>query len=322
MIPSLQEAIDKEVLKLQLPDRPRELYEPIRYILDLGGKRIRPLLTLLSCQLFGGDPLKAMNQAIAVEIFHNFSLMHDDIMDEAPLRRGKETVHSHWNQNVAILSGDAMLIISYQYLQRSSEEQLDDLLRCFNSTALKVCDGQQFDMEFENRDDVSVEEYLKMISLKTAALLAGSLQLGAIQANAGKEAQEKIALFGHHLGIAFQLQDDYLDAYGDPKSFGKQVGGDILGNKKTILYLSALESTDEALKAELRAIYHQNKLQGQAKIDRCLELFELMGSKSKVAQMKEEHFEKAIESLKACSGDSEVEAQLIMLAEKLHIRST
>jgi len=321
MIPALQQQIEEELQKLQLPNTPRELYEPIRYILKIGGKRIRPLLTLLSCQLFNGQAENALNQAIAVEIFHNFSLMHDDIMDEAPLRRGKETVHNHWNENVAILSGDAMLIIAYQYLQRSSNEHLDDLLRCFNDTALKVCDGQQFDMEFENRGDVSSDEYINMISLKTAALLAGSLQLGAIQANASREQQEQIALFGHHLGIAFQLQDDYLDAFGDPESFGKQVGGDILANKKTILYLAAIESDNDELRSELKAIYHSETLKGDAKVKRCLELFEEMGSKERVAQLKEEHFDLAIHALKNCEGNSKIETELLGLAEKLHVRA-
>lgn len=318
----LSTLIEERLQAIQLPDKPRELYEPIRYILKIGGKRIRPVLTLLSCQLFGGKPQDALNQALAVEIFHNFSLMHDDIMDEAPLRRGKDTVHKQWNENVAILSGDAMLIIAYQYLQKDSEKHLDELLRCFNETALLVCDGQQFDMEFEGREDVSSEDYIKMISLKTAALLSGSLQLGAIQAGASAEQQKNISEFGHHLGVAFQLQDDYLDAYGDPKSFGKQVGGDILANKKTILYLSALESDNEELRSELWDIYHKNRLNGQEKIERCLQLFEALGAKEKVAELKEKHFELATKALLNCGGESTVEKELVQLAEKLHIRST
>ncbi len=318
----LSTLIEEKLQAIALPDKPRELYEPIRYILNIGGKRIRPLLTLLSCQLFGDKPEKAINQAMAVEIFHNFSLMHDDIMDEAPLRRGNDTVHKQWNQNVAILSGDAMLIIAYQHLQKEAEQNLDELLRCFNDTALKVCDGQQFDMEFEGREDVSSEEYIKMISLKTAALLSGSLQLGAIQAGADAAQQKNIGEFGHHLGVAFQLQDDYLDAYGDPKSFGKQVGGDILANKKTILYLSALESDNDELRTELWDIYHKNRLEGQTKITRCLELFDALGAKDKVEELKEKHFELATQALLKCNGVPEIEKALVQLAEKLHIRST
>lgn len=322
MIEALLKEIEAELKKLQLPEEPNELYEPMRYILGIGGKRIRPLLTLLSCQLFGGGPKSAMSQAIAVELFHNFSLMHDDIMDQAPLRRGQKTVHSQWNSSTAILSGDAMLIISYQYLQQASDEHLDELLRCFNETALQVCSGQQFDMEFESRDDVSPEEYLNMIYLKTAALLGGALKLGAIQANASPRQQNAIAEFGRHLGLAFQIQDDLLDAFGDPESFGKQVGGDILSNKKTILYLSALQSENDQLKKELYAIYHHNSLEGTEKISRCLELFKALGAKKEVENLKDRHFRMAIEALKACEGDPRTEDALFHLAEKLQIRST
>ncbi len=314
--------LENELSELSFPEKPKDLYEPIRYILKLGGKRIRPVLTLLSCQLFGGANKDALNQALAVEVFHNFSLMHDDIMDKAPLRRGKETVHKKWNDSVAILSGDAMLILSYQCLARESGNHLAALLDCFNKTALDVCDGQQFDMEFEEREDVSPDEYLKMISLKTAALLSGALELGAIQADANQDQIDSIGAFGYHLGMAFQLQDDLLDAFGDPKTFGKQVGGDILANKKTILYFSALQSDKQELKDELWKLFHEDKLQGEEKIKKCLSLFENMGAKDKVEYLKEEHFQKANAALLSCNGNKEIEASLLSIAEALQIRVT
>ena len=218
---------------------PRQLYDPIKYILSLGGKRIRPALTLMVCDFFGTDYKKAMSAALAVELFHNFSLIHDDIMDNAPLRRGKRTVHEKWDVNTAILSGDAMLILAYQFFEKYEPQMFQELAKLFSETALQVCEGQQHDMDFETRDDVTVVEYIKMIDHKTAVLLGAAMKMGAIVAEASESDKDKIYQFGRNLGIAFQLQDDYLDVFGNPETFGKQVGGDIISNKKTFLYLMA-----------------------------------------------------------------------------------
>ena len=208
---------------------------PINYILQLGGKRLRPVLTLMTADIFDADYKKALDAALSVEIFHNFSLVHDDIMDDAPLRRGQQTVHEKWDLNTGILSGDAMLIMAYQLFENYEPKTFQDLAKLFSKTALEVCEGQQYDVDFETRDDVTIPEYLKMIEYKTAVLVGAAMKMGAIVANASKSDQEDIYSFGRLLGIAFQLQDDYLDAFGDPKTFGKQVGGDIIENKKTYL---------------------------------------------------------------------------------------
>ena len=227
---------------------PKGLYDPVHYILQLGGKRLRPVLTLMASEIFGADSKKALDAALAVEVFHNFSLVHDDIMDAAPLRRGQQTVHEKWDINTGILSGDVMLILAYRLFENYEPETFRKLAMLFSKTALEVCDGQQYDVEFEDRTDVTIPEYLKMIEYKTAVLVGASLQMGAIVAEASTQDAQAIYDFGRNLGIAFQLQDDYLDAFGDPKSFGKQVGGDIIENKKTYLFLQAqlLSSPKEA----------------------------------------------------------------------------
>lgn len=220
---------------------PINLYRPIQYIVSLGGKRMRPVLTLMAAETFGIDCRKALPAAIAVEIFHNFSLVHDDIMDGAPLRRGHQTVHEKWDLNTGILSGDAMLILAYRYFEQYEPEVFQSLAKLFSKTALEVCEGQQWDVDFEQRDDVTEPEYLRMIEYKTAVLVAAALKMGGIVAQTTQENCDLIYNFGLNLGIAFQLQDDCLDAFGDPETFGKQVGGDIIENKKTYLYLKALE---------------------------------------------------------------------------------
>ncbi len=220
---------------------PKNLYAPISYILGLGGKRLRPVLTLMATDVFGGDYRKALDAALAIEVFHNFSLVHDDIMDGAPLRRGKEAVHKKWDINTGILSGDAMLISSYRFLERYDGDMFKDLVTLLTTTGIEVCEGQQYDVDFETRDDVTIPEYFKMIKYKTAVLVGMALKMGAVIAGADKGSQNMIYDYGENLGIAFQLQDDYLDAFGDPKAFGKQVGGDIIVNKKTFLYLKARE---------------------------------------------------------------------------------
>ncbi|HTE00218.1 MAG TPA: polyprenyl synthetase family protein [Mucilaginibacter sp.] len=247
----LQALISNEVNQLEFAAYPAELYEPIKYILSLGGKRMRPALLLMACDLFDGDVQKAIPPALAIEVFHNFTLMHDDIMDNAPLRRGKTTVHERWNKNVGILSGDVMLIEGYKLMMRVDEPLLRPILDIFNETAVGVCEGQQLDMEFETRNDVSIEEYITMIRLKTAVVLGGALKIGALIGGASKEDAILIQSFGEHLGIAFQLQDDILDVFGNPEKFGKQVGGDIISNKKTFLLLKALELADHVQASQL-----------------------------------------------------------------------
>jgi geranylgeranyl diphosphate synthase type II len=257
---------------------PKGLYEPIQYILNLGGKRLRPVLTLMTTGIFNGDYNKALNAALSVEVFHNFSLVHDDIMDDAPLRRGHKTVHEKWNINTGILSGDAMLIMAYQLFEKYEPTTFQALAKLFSKTALEVCEGQQYDVDFETRADVTIDEYLKMIEYKTAVLVGAAMKMGAIVANASEKDCDAIYEFGKNLGIAFQLQDDYLDAFGDPKSFGKQVGGDIIENKKTYLYLKAIDFSNETDRVELSQLFSSNPEDISAKINTAKQMFVSSGS--------------------------------------------
>ncbi|HPF10415.1 MAG TPA: polyprenyl synthetase family protein [Flavobacteriaceae bacterium] len=291
----------KNALALRLKEEvttkePRTLYEPIDYILSLGGKQLRPVLTLMSCDLFGQDYLKAMNAALAVEWFHNFSLIHDDIMDEAPLRRGAPTVHEKWNLNTGILSGDAMLILAYRFFEGYEPPLFQELAQLFSKTALEVCEGQQYDVDFESRNEVTVSEYLKMITYKTAVLLGAAVKMGAIVAGASEVSKQSIYEFGKNLGIAFQLQDDYLDAFGDPKKFGKQVGGDILANKKTYLYLHALEHAAENDRNTL-LIWFGTKTDAPEKVAEVKAIFERSGTTEATRNMIEQYTQKAFEVL-------------------------
>ncbi len=263
-----------DYLKSQkISKNPRNLYEPIDYILQLGGKRMRPVLTLMTAEIFNADYKKALPAAMAVEVFHNFSLVHDDIMDDAPLRRGKVTVHEKWNINTGILSGDAMLILAYQYFEKYEPKIFRKLAKIFSKTALEVCEGQQYDVDFETRNDVTISEYLKMIEFKTAVLVAAAMKMGAIIAETSKENAKLIYQFGLNLGLAFQLQDDYLDAFGDPITFGKQVGGDIIENKKTFLYIKAIEFATPTQKEELTKWFSQHLEDNSIKIDAVKEIF-------------------------------------------------
>lgn len=252
---------------------PLNLYEPITYILGLGGKRLRPVLVLMATEIFGKDYKQALDAALAIEIFHNFSLVHDDIMDDAPLRRGKATVHEKWNINTGILSGDAMLINAYRLFENYEGETFRKLAQLFGKTALEVCEGQQYDVDFETRDDVTQAEYLKMIEYKTAVLVAAALKMGGIVADANEEEQNSLYEFGRNLGIAFQLQDDYLDAFGDPKTFGKQVGGDIIENKKTFLYLMGMKLGSVDQKAELSNLFSIQPKDASNKIETIKAIF-------------------------------------------------
>ncbi|REG96378.1 polyprenyl synthetase family protein [Flavobacterium aquicola] len=276
---------------------PKNLYEPIDYILSLGGKRMRPVLTLLAAEIFDTDYKKALPAAMAVEVFHNFSLVHDDIMDDAPLRRGKETVHEKWNINTGILSGDAMLILAYQYFEQYEPAVFRDLAKLFSKTALEVCEGQQWDVDFETRKDVTIPEYLKMIEYKTAVLVAAAMKMGAIIANTSVENANLIYDFGLHLGLAFQLQDDYLDAFGDPETFGKQVGGDIIENKKTYLYLKALDFSSAEEKEQLIELFSIPSDDSAAKIVQAKTVFNTTGASEATQKAIEQYTFKAFETL-------------------------
>ncbi|QIE59685.1 polyprenyl synthetase family protein [Rasiella rasia] len=265
---------------------PAQLYEPIQYILTLGGKRLRPVLTLLAADFFGDQDHKAIHAALAVELFHNFSLIHDDIMDNAPLRRGQQTVHEKWDINTGILSGDAMLILAYQLFEGYEPSQFQELAKLFSKTALEVCEGQQYDVDFETRDDVTIAEYIKMIDYKTAVLIGAAMKMGAIVAGASQACCEGIYEFGRNLGIAFQLQDDYLDAFGNPKTFGKQIGGDIIANKKTFLYLTAVANSDPNDSQTLEYLFGVNPKDPSDKIETVKELFVSSGAaKATIAEI-------------------------------------
>lgn len=253
---------------------PKNLYQPIDYILQLGGKRIRPILTLIACDIFSGEYKQALPAAMAIETFHNFTLIHDDIMDDAPLRRGKITVHEKWDINTGILSGDAMMILAYQYFENYEPTIFQQLAKLFSKTALEVCDGQQLDVDFETRNDVTIDEYIKMITLKTSVLIAAALKMGAIVSKTNEEQANHLYNFGLNLGIAFQLQDDYLDTYGNPETFGKQIGGDIIENKKTFLYLKALEISDTNDNSTLQNFYSKKLEDNSKKIKQITSIFD------------------------------------------------
>ncbi|MBC5863895.1 polyprenyl synthetase family protein [Flavobacterium turcicum] len=296
---------------------PRNLYEPIHYILDLGGKRMRPVLTLMSAEIFGADYKNALPAALAVEVFHNFSLVHDDIMDDAPLRRGNETVHEKWNINTGILSGDAMLILAYQYFEQYEPVIFRDLAKLFSKTALEVCEGQQWDVDFEERTDVTLEEYLKMIQYKTAVLVAAAMKMGAIIAETSAENANLIYDFGLNLGLAFQLQDDYLDAFGNPETFGKQVGGDIIENKKTYLYLKAVAFSAEKEAQELRDLFAVQLEDNTDKIERVKELFNASGASKATQDAIQDYTFKAFQMLDQLNVSADKKAMLKAFGENL-----
>ncbi|MCG2459186.1 polyprenyl synthetase family protein [Flavobacteriaceae bacterium F89] len=299
---------------------PQNLYAPIIYILGLGGKRIRPVMTLMAADIFGEDYRRALDAALAIEVFHNFSLVHDDIMDAAPLRRGQEAVHKKWDINTGILSGDAMLICSYRFLERYNGLVFKDLVKLLGKTAIEVCEGQQYDVDFESRDVVTIPEYFKMIEYKTAVLLGAALQMGAIIAEVDKVAQDLIYEYGRNLGIAFQLQDDYLDAFGDPKTFGKQVGGDIIENKKTFLYLKARELASPQELRELDHLFSIAPLDPTDKINAVKNVFLNTGA-SEYAQSEIEGFtQRAFEKLEPLKISEAKKRILRKLGEGLMMR--
>jgi len=300
---------------------PRNLYQPIDYILQLGGKRLRPVLTLMTADVFDVDYKLALPAAMAVEVFHNFSLVHDDIMDDAPLRRGNVTVHEKWDLNTGILSGDAMLILAYQYFENYNPKTFRKLAKLFSKTALEVCEGQQYDVYFKTRNDVTIPEYLKMIEYKTAVLVAAAMKMGAIIAQTSKENSKLIYDFGLNLGLAFQLQDDFLDAFGDPKTFGKQVGGDIIENKKTYLYLKALEFSSPEQKEQLLHLFSIQPEDNSDKINIVKEIFNASGASEATQKAIQDFTLKAFETLEKIDISEDKKALLKDFGENLMSRN-
>ena len=300
---------------------PKNLYEPIHYILQLGGKRMRPILTLMSAEVFDADYEKDLPAALAVEVFHNFSLVHDDIMDAAPLRRGNITVHEKWDINTGILSGDAMLILAYQYFEEYEPIIFRALAKLFSKTALEVCEGQQWDVDFESRSDVTIPEYLKMIECKTAVLVAAAMKMGAIIAKTSDENANLIYDFGLNLGLAFQLQDDYLDAFGNPETFGKQVGGDIIENKKTYLYLKAMEFASPNEKEELVHLFSIHPEDNSDKINSVKQIFHSSGAAQATQKAIQDFTLKAFETLEKMNVSLDKKAMLTNFGENLMKRN-
>ena len=318
-ISEYQGIIVKEIEGFQKENKDFSLYDPVNYILDIGGKRLRPVLTLLATDLFGGVVSDSIKPALGIEVFHNFTLLHDDIMDDAPLRRGQATVHEKWNVNAAILSGDVMFVQAFSLVTSCKNEFLRDVLDLFNVTAVEVCEGQQHDMDFESRNDVSIPEYIEMIRLKTSVLVACALKLGAILASAPKEDAEKLYDFGLNLGIAFQIKDDILDVFGNAALVGKKVGGDILANKKTYLLLKALEDGDESQNITLKSWL--SKEGGADKVEAVTEIFEALSVKEKADEVMDGYYQKSIEALDAIQIDDSKKQYLYDFAEGLMSRT-
>ena len=315
--------INKEIPNLDWKREPYGLYEPIEYTLAAGGKRVRPQLAMIASQMFGGKDEEVLPAALALEVFHNFTLLHDDVMDKADVRRGRPTVHVKWNENTAILSGDQMLIEAYKLLSGVPADKLHIVLQLFNQMATEICEGQQYDVDFESQEQVTIDEYLKMIRLKTSVLLANALQTGAYIAGADKQAQEALYEFGINIGLAFQIQDDILDVWGDPKTFGKAVGGDISCNKKTFVYLEAMRLLgDDAISLEARELKHwysQVLEDNTEKIVAVKEIFERLGVRPLCELVVDDYTNKALELLNTLPQNTATE-QLRQLANKLTTR--
>ncbi|NPA36467.1 MAG: polyprenyl synthetase family protein [Chlorobi bacterium] len=307
----LQQIINNKINSLNIGGEPRGLFEPIEYVLSIGGKRIRPALCLLGYQLFSSEKLsdEIIHPAIGLEIFHNFTLLHDDVMDKADMRRNMPTVHKKWDENTAILSGDAMMIKAYQFITKCPAPVLGEVMDTFNELALGVCEGQQYDMDFENRNDVSVDEYIEMIRLKTSVLIAGSLKIGAIIGGASPKDKELLYDFGEKIGIAFQLQDDFLDVYGDSEAFGKKIGGDIVNNKKTFLLLTALRKAEGRQKDNL---YNWLSVTGndEEKIKAIRKIYNELNIPQDSETLMNNYFNSALKALDQISGDDSVKNDL------------
>ena len=296
---------------------PRELYEPIDYTLRLGGKRIRPTLLLAANAMFGGEITAARDAALGIETFHNFTLLHDDLMDRSPLRRGKPTVYTKWGDNTAILSGDTMFALAWRYFLRQPTPRLQAILQCFNETAIEVCEGQQKDMNFERRDDVTIDEYMDMIRQKTAVLLAGALKIGALYAGAPEEDVRTLYDFGLHLGLAFQLQDDLLDGYGDTAVFGKKTGQDIRDNKKTFLPLTAETLCNDAQRDELHKLFSGSETDEEEKVRRVMAIYDAVNLRSKIENGIDKEFVAAVTCLNSIHVDETLKLPLRELMETL-----
>lgn len=315
--------IIKERIKIESFDgTPIELYEPISYTMDLGGKRLRPSITLMACDVFDGKVEEAVDAALGLETFHNFTLLHDDIMDEAPIRRGKPTVYKRWDSNRAILSGDTMMVLAYDFLLNSPQDLLHKLFTIFNKVGKEVCEGQQYDMNFETESNVSIQEYLEMIRLKTAVLIGGSMKVGAIIARASEEECQRIYDFGEYIGMAFQLQDDLLDAFGDTSVFGKSTGGDIRTNKKTYLFLKALEVSSDVDKSRLAKLYKTHPENTDEKVKEVLDIFNKYEISRLTRDLMEEYYQKAMVCLTELNLESEKQDVLVGLADVLMKRNS
>ena len=315
---TLQALFQAEVDQLNLGTTPEMLYDPMHYILQLGGKRLRPILSLMGSGIYG-DPAKAMPQAMAIELFHNFSLIHDDIMDAAPLRRGKTTVHMKWNENVGILSGDGMLVKAYQYIAKCDASVLPEVLDTFSNTALEVCEGQQMDIDFETMDEVTVSAYIKMIQYKTSVLLGCAMKIGALVGGATKKDADALYQFATLLGTSFQIKDDYLDVYGDPEKFGKQVGGDILSNKKTLLWIEAKRrAQDQGIDFGSYSSMSPNK----DKVHSFQELYKLLAVDTYAKQEISRYYNLSLEALSKVSVEEEKLAPLKEFASWLYNRDS
>lgn len=304
-IEALQEIVKQSFANQNFIEEPKLLYEPIEYTLSQGGKRLRPVLLLAGCDLFGGDCNQAINAALGIEIFHNFTLLHDDIMDKSALRRGKETVYKRWNENIAILSGDTMFALAYRYFLKTPVANIHSILDVFTETAIDVCNGQQYDMNFETQSDIHMNEYLTMIRKKTAVLLAGALKIGSLYGKCSDEDREHLYNFGINIGMAFQLQDDLLDAFGDEKTFGKPIGTDIKDNKKTFLFLKAIEHGNDDERRILNDWFSQTKTDNSEKIASVLGIYNRLEIKIHTEQEIEKYFSKGLEELEQINVESE-----------------
>ncbi len=319
-ISQLQQLVNESIEEKKFNGEPKELYEPINYLMTLGGKRIRPVLLLVATDLFGGSILGSLDAAVAIEVFHNFTLVHDDIMDKAPLRRGFATVHEKWNGNIAILSGDVMLVEAYRLMATVEPSRLKPVLDLFSTTAAEVCRGQQTDMNFEQADNVPLTDYLEMIRLKTAVLLGCSLQIGALLAGADEHDAQRLYAFGENLGLAFQLQDDILDVFGDAEKFGKQIGGDILSNKKTYLLIKALEIAEDLDREELLSWLSQEEPEPAAKIEAVTALYLRLGVRQLAENQMTTFAEKALQLLAEINAPEDRKVVLRNFADALLIR--
>lgn len=316
----LLEKINRHISELKFTRQPEGLYDPVSYVLSLGGKRIRPLLMLMAYNLYKEDVEQIFSPATGIEVYHNYTLLHDDLMDKAEMRRGKSTVHKVWNENAAILSGDAMLVLAYQFMAACPSASLKEVLDLFSMTALEICEGQQMDMEFESRKDVSEAEYLEMIRLKTSVLLACSLKIGAVLAGASQEDTDRLYDFGINLGVAFQLKDDLLDVYGNPEVFGKNIGGDILCNKKTYLLIKAFERADEQQRRALSFWIDADTYVPEKKITAVTALYDEIGVKNLCESLMEEYTFRARAALLSVAVSDERKQALKELMEQLMFR--